>query len=267
MYIRVEPRKRSFRSSNLPKVAIVAALEREIAPLVKGWSATTAQHEGREFTFYQSNYAVVVCGGIGPEAARRAAEAVVVKYSPDVLISAGVAGALVPELHVGETIFPVTVIDIQGGSRHETAIKYALVANTPLARTTLASYPQVAGVKQKQQLAKSYGAHAVDMEAAAIALAAQVHGLAFLAIKSISDEHDFELPEMSRFIRDGQFLIAKFAIHVGLRPWLWLSFYRLARNSRIASENLCAWLRESALTNTIVTHSTGGDARASNPDG
>jgi hypothetical protein len=31
---------------------------------------------------------------------------------------------------------------------------------------------------------------------------------------------------------------------------------RLARNAKTASENLCAWLRESALTNTIVRSTT-----------
>jgi adenosylhomocysteine nucleosidase len=237
---------------NLPKIAIVAALEREVATLVKGWSATTAQHEGREFTFYESSYAVVACGGIGPEAARRAAEAIIVRYAPGILISAGVAGALVPELRVGETIFPVTVVDTQDGSRHETAIKNAPVAKTPLGRTILASYPEIAGPQQKQQLAKSYGAQAVDMESAAVARAAQVHGLPFLAIKSISDEYDFNLPDMTPFVRNGGFETKRFALHVAVRPWLWLSVYRLARNTRIASENLCAWLRESALTNTIV---------------
>ncbi len=250
-------------SSTLTKIAIVAALEREVAALVKDWPATTAQHEGREFTFYESTYAVLVCAGIGSEAARRAAEAIIVRYSPEVVISAGIAGALVPELHVGETIFPATVIDTQDGSRHETVIKNAPVANTPLGRTILASCPEIAGAQQKQQLAKSYGAQAVDMEAAAVARSAQVHGVAFIAIKSISDEHDFNLPEMTPFVRDGEFQTKRFAIHVAVRPWLWLSVYRLARNTRIASENLCAWLRESALTNTIVTGiSTGEDARA-----
>jgi adenosylhomocysteine nucleosidase len=237
----------------LTKIAIVAALEREVATLVKGWSATTAQHEGREFTFYESIYAVVVCGGIGPEAARRAAEAIILRYSPAIIVSAGVAGALVPGLRVGETIFPATVIDTRDGSRHETAIKDAPVAKTQLGRTILASYPEIAGPQQKQQLAKSYAAQGVDMEAAAVARAAQVHGLPFLAIKSISDESDFNFPDMTKFVRDGEFETQRFAFHVAVRPWLWLSVYRLARNTRIASENLCAWLRESALTNTIVT--------------
>lgn len=237
----------------MPNIAIVAALEREVRPLVKNWRPTVVEHESRAFTFYESNYAVVVCGGIGGEAARRAAEAAIVKYSPKVLISAGIAGALVPELHVGETIFPALVIDSQDGSRHETAIKNAPVANTPLGRTTVVSSPQIVGVTQKQQLAKSYGAQAVDMEGAAVARAAMTHKLAFLAIKSISDEFDFEMPETAQFVRNGEFQEKRFALYVALRPWLWLRVLRLARNTRVASENLCAWLRESALTNTIVT--------------
>ena len=42
------------------------------------------------------------------------------------------------------------------------------------------------------------------------------------------------------------------------------AYARLARNTKFASENLCAWLRESALTNTILpetTHNAGGAPR------
>jgi nucleoside phosphorylase len=251
---------------SLPKIAIIAALEREVHPLVKNWNTTVVDYERRLFTFYESDYAVVVCGGIGREAARRAAEAAIVKYSPDVIVSAGVAGALVPELHVGETIFPALVIDAQDGSRHETAIKNAPVSNTPLGRTTLVSSAQITGIAQKQQLAKSYGAQAVDMESAAVARAAMTHNLPFVAIKSISDEYDFEMPEMSQFVRDGEFQEKRFALHVAVRPWLWLPVFRLARNTKLASENLCAWLRESALTNTIIVSSTGEGARGSASD-
>lgn len=236
----------------LKKFAIIAALDRELHPLVKSWPSTTAEHESRTYTFHASSYAVAVCGGIGAESARRAAEAVIAKYSPDLLISAGVAGSLLPDLKVGATIFPAAVIDSQDGSRHETAIQNSAVGNTAVGRTILVTYPEVAGVAQKQQLAKSYGAHAVDMEAAAVARAAQAHNLPFIAVKAISDDVNFEIPEMSRFIRTGQFDTTRFVLHIAVRPWLWLRVFRLARNTKIASENLCAWLRESALTNTIV---------------
>ena len=235
-----------------PKIAIVAALERELHPLVKDWRRTIVEHESRQFTFYESSYAVVVCAGIGPEAGRRAAEAIIVKYAPEIIISAGIAGALVPELKVGETIFPATVVDIEDGSRRETAIQASPVSNTALGRTIVISATEVAGLEQKERLGKSYGAHAVDMEGAAVARAAEVHNLPFLAIKSISDEYDFEVPDLQKFIRDSEFETTRFALHVALRPWLWLPVMRLAHNTRIASENLCAWLRESVLTNTIV---------------
>ncbi len=214
------------------RLAIIAALEREVRPLVKGWPSVRASHQGREFIFYEGEHVTVVCGGIGSEAARWAAEAAIAQYSPEVVISAGVAGALVPELKVGDANAPV--------------------GNTVLGRTILASYPEVASVAQKQQLAKSYGAHAVDMEAAAVARAAQSHRLPFLAVKAISDDLNFELPEISRFIRGGQFDTTRFLLHIALRPWLWLRVIRLARNTQIASENLCAWLRDSVLPNTIV---------------
>jgi adenosylhomocysteine nucleosidase len=237
----------------MPKIAIVAALEREVHPLVRQWPTTTVEYGGRQFTFFESDYAVVVCSGLGSEAGRRAAEAIIVRYSPEIIVSAGIAGALVPELKVGETIFPATVIDAQDSSRHETAIKASAVSNTALGRTVLASSPQIAGTKQKQQLAKSYGAHAVDMEGAAVARAAQIHNLRFLAIKAISDEYDFELPDLQKFVRGSEFRTARFVLHAAVRPWLWLGVIRLGRNTRVASENLCAWLRESALTNTIVS--------------
>jgi len=234
------------------KFAIIAALEREVRPLVNQWPSLKASHQGREFIFYEGEHATVVCGGIGSEAARRAAEASIAQYSPEVVISAGVAGALVPELKVGDAIFPATVIDTRDGSRHETAIHDAPVGNTALGRTILVSYPEVASVAQKQQLAKSYGAHAVDMEGAAVALAAQSHSLPFVAVKAISDDLNFEIPEISRFIRGGQFDTTRFLLHIAVRPWLWLRVIRLARNTQIASENLCAWLRDSVLINTIV---------------
>ena len=83
------------------------------------------------------------------------------------------------------------------------------------------------------------------MEAAAVARGAQSHGLQFKAVKAISDEHDFEMPPMERFIRhDGQFRTAAFAVFIAIRPWLWTKAARLARNSAKASDALCAWLSQ-----------------------
>src|SRR5438132_13785590 len=68
------------------KVAIVAALEREVWPLVKDWPVSHREHEGRWFKFFESGPMVLVCGGMGSEAARRAAEAIISLYQPSLLI-------------------------------------------------------------------------------------------------------------------------------------------------------------------------------------
>ena len=59
----------------MSRIAIVAALEREVRPLVKQWRMTEKQHDQRRFQFFENDRAVLVCGGIGGEAARRATEA------------------------------------------------------------------------------------------------------------------------------------------------------------------------------------------------
>ena len=83
------------------------------------------------------------------------------------------------------------------------------------------------------------------MESAAVARAAEAQGVGFRAIKVISDEFNFELPLLDRFIdREGRFREARFTLHALVRPWLWLPLVQLARNSARATQALCAELRE-----------------------
>jgi adenosylhomocysteine nucleosidase len=218
---------------DMSRLAIVAALEREIRPLIKGWRVSDREHAGRRFRFYENGDAVLVCGGIGPEAARRAAEAVIVLYAPSLVYSAGYAGALDPALKVGDLLTPARVINISDGSS----------AHMAKGDGVLASHSLLATVAQKSKLRESYGAHAVDMEASAVARAAEARGVTFAALKVISDEFNFELPASDRFVdTEGRFREARFAMFVALRPWLWLPVIRLARNSARATRSLSAAL-------------------------
>ena len=60
---------------------------------------------------------MVAIGGIGRNAARKAAEAVVARYEPSVMISAGIAGALSPTLKVGDVVQASEVVDAESGAR------------------------------------------------------------------------------------------------------------------------------------------------------
>lgn len=217
------------------KVAIVAALEREVRPLIKQWRSVERDYDSRRYKFFENDRAVLVCSGIGPEAARRATEAVINLYAPVLVQSAGFAGALDPTLKVGTVLTPICVIDAKDGSRIEAGVGYWVVV----------SVDQPASVKQKAKLAEAYWAQAVDMEAAAVARAAQAHDITFVGLKAISDEANFEMPPIERFIGgDGQLRIAAFAAYVAVRPWLWLRVFQLARNSSIAAAALCEWLEQ-----------------------
>jgi adenosylhomocysteine nucleosidase len=218
---------------NSAKVAMVAALEREVSPLVKRWNQVEREYEGRRFKFFESGRVVVVCGGIGAEAARRATEAVFALYQPTLILSVGFAGALDSILKVGDIFAPSRVLDARDGSRTEMA----------MGRGVLVSAAAVAGVEAKKKLAESYGAQAVDMEAAAVARGAQARGVGFMAVKAISDQSDFAMPAMDRFVDErGQFATGRFAIFSAVRPWLWPRVIQLARNSAKASRALCAEL-------------------------
>ena len=105
------------------------------------------------------------------------------------------------------------------------------------------SFNSVARPEQKAKLGASFGAKAVDMEAAAVAQATQARGVRFAAVKAISDESHFALPAMDNFIGPGgTFRTWKFALFVLIRPWLYKSVLTLGRNSSRASHALCNWL-------------------------
>ena len=70
--------------TDMSRVAIVAALEREVRPLVREWRRVRGKYDGRRFRFFEKDDVVLVCGGIGAGAARRAAEAVIAIYAPQV---------------------------------------------------------------------------------------------------------------------------------------------------------------------------------------
>jgi adenosylhomocysteine nucleosidase len=215
------------------RVAIVAALEREVRPLVKNWWVSEKEHDGRGFRFFENGDTVLVCGGIGAASARRAAEAVIANFEPKTIYSVGFAGALDQKLRVGDVVRPHAVINSGDGSR--------VTLND--GEGVLVSFDAIASPAQKVKLRESYAAHAVDMEAAAVARSAGLRGIEFAAIKVISDAVNFDFPSMERFVEsDGRFSEGKFAFYTALRPWLWPQVARLAKNSRQASRALCACL-------------------------
>ncbi|MFY9741261.1 MAG: hypothetical protein WA252_07735 [Candidatus Sulfotelmatobacter sp.] len=226
----------------MPRTAIVAALEREVADLLRNSRRTEREYDGRKFGCFEREDEIIVCGGIGVEAARRAAEAVIALYDPSLVQSVGFAGALESNMRVGDIFVPGLLIDARDGSRMEIADGDG----------TLLTFMSVADAQQKSRLAQSYGAQAVDMEAAGVAAAARSHEVAFRAVKVISDEMNFEIPEMTRFVdSQGRFRTFHFVANAALRPWLWPDIARLARNSKKAAAALERYLSDQGVAKSI----------------
>lgn len=218
---------------------MVAALEREVRALVRQWRVVEKEHAGRRFRFFENDGIVVVCGGVGAEAARRAAEAVIAIYAPAVVYSVGFAGALDPRLKVGDLMQPQSVVNAGDGSS----------IRLESGEGVLVSFGSVASRAQKAKLRESFAAQAVDMEAAAVAGAAEARGVELAVLKVISDEFDFSFPAMERFVdSSGRFSEARCALYAAVRPWLWAQVARLARNSGRASRALCEELTKIDLT-------------------
>ncbi len=204
-------------------------MEREVRPLIRNWKVRMIEHDGRRYRIFENGEAAVVCGGIGAEAARRATEAVIREVKPLRVLSVGFAGAT-DGSHLGQVVEPRIVINAADGVRTDVGLGDGILVTSAT----------VAGKEQKARLGKAYGASAVDMEAAAVAQGAQARGVEFGALKAISDDSDFEMPALDRFVaHDGSFRSVRFAGHVTLRPWLWGATITLARNSSKASKALC----------------------------
>ena len=223
---------------SLNKTAIIAAMERELAPLVKGWKKGELSFGERKFIFFENKNVVSVVSGIGCQNAVLAAKAAVEQFHPSTLMSVGLAGALIRSLKVGNIFTPNVVVDAADGAEYRCSADSARISGG-----VLVSAKEIAGAEAKQKLVQGFHALVVDMEAAGVAKIAQEANIDFRCVKAISDEADFAMPPMARFIdADGNFQAAKFAAWAAVRPWQWPRIARLARNSGKATRVLCNWL-------------------------
>jgi adenosylhomocysteine nucleosidase len=222
--------------NNIPhRVALICALEYEIAPLIRGWRRTSLEADGRRLMIFENEDAIVAVSGIGSNFARSVSRAVVEEFSPCILISSGLAGSITDELRAGQAFLAKEVINATTGRKWSTSD----------GQISLVTTNEIVGWRQKQQLASAYQAQAVDMEAAGVAEVAAGYGIPFLAAKAISDPLNFQMPAIQPFIRaDGGLSTFRFMLFIAVRPWLWASAIILARNSARAVTALEHLLRQ-----------------------
>ena len=225
------------------KTAFIVAMQREVQPLLEECEPMTVddflsvQDSTQTLRHPQSVYrwenGIVVCSGPGYKNAASAAKQAIDRFSPEMVVSIGFAGALAPGMKVGDIFVPRHIVSERTGSAF----------TSPRGNGSLVTADTVAGGDRKRVLFARFHAQAVDMEAAAVAAVAASRDCEFLALKVISDELDTRIDFFEPFLRPEGFRIAAFLAHLSVRPWLWPTVFGLRRDSCRAAENLCRAIR------------------------
>ena len=225
----------------MARVGIIAAMFREVHPLVRNMDPLKYLPD-RRVQIYQSKNAVVAYAGMGREPAIVAARALLSSGEISSLASVGWAGGLNPNAIAGKVVHPAAVINSLSGKRYDAGGDGG----------TLVTVQLVAGLEEKRRLGEQYQGDYVDMEAAAVAEYAEEAKIPFHCFKAISDAHDARLPDMNQFNRSGQFSAWRFIAHIAVRPWLWRVVSDMSKASLDSRDALCKrleqWIAENAST-------------------
>jgi len=172
---------------------ILVALPEELRTLTK-----TKIKQGECVTVAKNT--IITLSGSGPENARIAAQ-LLIDQDAKQLISWGCAGALAPHLKSGDLVIPES-IRTQDNNLITTHTQWSkkIIANLASSikyytGTLLESDSVVALADTKNELHQSTHALAVDMESGAVACLAQQAQIPFIALRSIVDPANLDLPQ------------------------------------------------------------------------
>jgi len=199
---------------------------------------------------------VIVRSGAGSEAAATATEALIQGHRPEWVVSAGFAGALVPELGRHDLVVADSVVDPAGNvatfelklDREELARMDGVHVGRLLTVERVVRLPN-----EKRSLGQKHHAIAADMETFAVAEVCRRREVPLLAVRIITDAVDDELPpDVDRLTRQ-KTTARQFGAAVGAiwnRPSSFKDMYRLKETALVASDRLAKFLA-STLTQLV----------------
>lgn len=229
-------------------VAIIFALDVE-ADAFERLVRDRRETRGARFTFSTGTLAgrrIAWCiSGVGRAAAAAAARQLVDGHQPRLLISAGFAGGLDPDLRRGAAVRPDTVVTEGSSRRLPLAVPPGVAALGPL---TIVTVDVVAAtVEMKRRLAARTGGRLVDMETSAVADVAAAAGVPCAGVRVISDDAGETLPGEVAALAAPQSPLRRLGTLVGAvgrRPAAAVDFWRLWERAVVDSRTLAAALDE-----------------------
>lgn len=190
---------------------------------------------------------IVGLSGAGPEAAARCA-ALLAGEGVTALLSWGCAAALDPGLKPGDLVLPEAIVGTDGQTlatdpAWRLRLATLLEPRLPICQGNLVeSLRIVSSAEEKRAIFANTGAVALDMESAAAARAALGFKLPFLAIRSIVDPADIDIPPSVAvaFDEKGMLHVPRMLGRALLRPVDFIGIIRLGRHFGTAMKTLKA---------------------------
>lgn len=242
-------------------IGLIAAMPDETRPLLRRLHAATLLAQ-QPFPLWRAQMGDadiwLAQSGMGPKRAESAATRFVKMASPDVIVSFGFGGGVLPGLSVGDLVMGTGCLQYDGRDFTPVAgidaplagdVMKALAQRTPLTVTSgtiITSGAILAKHLVAPLIPAAVTSPVLDMETASVADIAARHDIPLLALRAITDdageEFGFSLDEFT----DTELNIKPHRVVTTLlrKPWILPQLIRLARSSKRAGELLASAVLE-----------------------
>ena len=226
------------------KIGIITAMPEEARAILKNAEGLQKSQHGQRSVFscrIAGHDITLVEAGMGMLNAGWAATELAVQ-SPDLIISAGFGGGVLPGLNVGDVVVAEQVLHWTGSDFERVATEMYAPGNISL--PVRGCFITSDGILNKNDLLGLLPSGAnrpvVEMESAAVARVAVEHNIPFMGIRAISDPWNEELGFSIQDFCDEQLRVRPIKVLATIlrRPIIIPQLIRLARNSRVAARSL-----------------------------
>jgi len=173
---------------------------------------------------------VIVITGIGLKNAEKAMGAILGRGSPRMVLTCGFAGALSPGLRAGDVVF----------STDDSLLRAKLLAAGAKPATFFCASRIATTAVEKQELRRTTGADAVEMESEGIHAVCRARKIPCATVRVVSDTADEDLPlDFNQLAKpDLSMDYGKLALSVAKSPGKISALLRLQRQTRHCAERL-----------------------------
>ncbi|MEW5940179.1 MAG: hypothetical protein AB1750_10980 [Chloroflexota bacterium] len=237
-------------------IGLIAAMTDESAALlrhIQNWKRVAlGPLSGYRFDL-PGQTSVLVTSGMGVRRAGKAARALIESYNTQALISFGIAGAVEPDLEIGDVIAAESYCQLEAGalsprmalaSLPDAAKEAIHQALTERGARLLAGVAITTGGAQFPNYAGMLEHPILEMETAGIARVAAQNQIPLFSLRAISDGPRAPIPfDLGEIMdADANLKIGRMARAVVRNPKALLQSGRVIRNARLAAENAAVTL-------------------------